>query len=71
MPDSSVVRELEASNPRAPELDAEAPAPQSLEMETVKSSSQHELGIQININKYVFGIIKVRYFKLIIIVNRI
>ena len=35
MLDSSTIFEMEARSPRAPELDAEAPGPHILEMETV------------------------------------
>ena len=37
MLDSSAVLEVEARNPRAPELDAEAPGPHILEAETVET----------------------------------
>lgn len=45
-PELSVVTDLEANSPRAPELDAEAPGPHVLEMETAESSSQREMGPQ-------------------------
>ena len=37
MLDSSAVLEIEARNPRAPELDAEAPGPHIVEAETVET----------------------------------
>ncbi len=37
MLDSSAVLEMEARNPRAPELDAEAPGPHIVEAETVET----------------------------------
>ena len=40
MLDSSAVVEVEANNPRAPELDAEAPGPHVLEMESRRPLAQ-------------------------------
>lgn len=37
MLDSSAVLEVEARNPRAPELDAEAPGPHVVEVDTVET----------------------------------
>ena len=40
MLDSSAVLEMEARNPRTPELDAEAPGPHIVEAETVETISE-------------------------------
>ena len=42
MLDSSIVTELEANTPRAPELDAEAPGSHILEIETVEPALEME-----------------------------
>lgn len=47
MLDSSTVTEMEATTPRAPELDAEAPGPRVLEMETVEPALEMESQKQI------------------------
>ena len=42
MLDSSAIVEVEAENPRAPELEAEAPGPHLLEIETQESAAEME-----------------------------